>query len=895
MLSATPRTNATSKSPHYVVPDTNVILKAADLFEYVGEKPAFTDIILCQTVMEEVRHRSLPIYNRIRALVQNNDPKRFYVFHNEFQADTYVCTVEGESPNDRNDRAIRQTAIWYKRHLEASGSDIGIVLLTDDAENRRKAVEEGIDAVSVKRYVEGVGNDALLDMIVVEETEAPKVKHIYEDYLPTSQLLAGVKSGYYHQGIFNVSTYNLSEGSVPMNAFPKPVLVQGREHMNRAVQGDIVCVQVFPKDQWKAPADKLVLDELDKNDNPEAEDGEDITVDTDEKVTHSNLQQAQPTGKVVGIIKRNWRPYVGIIDSKRLDQNTVNTRAQQNVFFLPYDRRIPTIRIRTRQAASLKGHKVVVSIDAWSRNSKWPEGHFVRDIGMAESRDAETETLLLEFDVAYRPFAKSVTDCLPVEGDKWVVPPKPADDLMDHSGWRGRRDLRNLLVCSIDPPNCQDIDDALHARPLPNGNYEVGVHIADVSHFVKPETAMDAEAASRGTTVYLVDKRIDMLPPLLGTNLCSLMPNVERFAFSTLWEITTDAEIVKVEFTKSVIKSQQAFEYEQAQAKIDTKSDKEPVTESMRTLNMLAKKLRQKRMDAGALNLASPEVKIQTESETSDPIDVQTKALVDTNSLVEEFMLLANISVAARIYQAYPNTAMLRRHGAPPKTNFEGLQDMLQKRKGMTLRVESSKALADSLDEAVDPKDAFINKLIRIMATRCMLSAEYFCAGSFAPEEFRHYGLATEIYTHFTSPIRRYADVVAHRQLSAAIEYEALHPSLLSKSMLEKVCHNINFRHRMGQMAGRASVEFYVSQVLKNKKTEEDGYVIKVFENGYVVFVPRYGIEGVIHEEGEEFEPEEYTLTVKGKKVGVFDKLRVVVSVDKGETAQKGKVKLEAI
>ena len=185
--------------------------------------------------------------------------------------------------------------------------------------------------------------------------------------------------------------------------------------------------------------------------------------------------------------------------------------------------------------------------------------------------------------------------------------------------------------------------------------------IADVSHFVHPDNAMDAEAASRGTTVYLVDKRVDMLPSLLGTNLCSLRPYVERLAFSVLWEIDDEANIVNIRFTKSVIASKEAFTYEAAQIRKDDASLTDTLSEGIRLLNSIAIKLKQKRMQAGALNLASPEVKIHMESsESSDPVDVEQKQMFETNSLVEEFMLLANISVAQRIYEQFPQTAVLR-------------------------------------------------------------------------------------------------------------------------------------------------------------------------------------------------------------------------------------------
>jgi len=769
----------------------------------------------------------------------------------------------------------------------------------------------------VSDFVSGLENaNELLDMISASQTQREvrtgPTEAFYPEYFTMSKMMTGVKAGTLHQGIFNVSPYNYLEGSVHVPAFEKSLLILGRENSNRAVSGDIVVVEVLPKDQWKAPSTKIIEEEtLNKNDNPDEEDGENVISERERRALQEEVKRIhgqssegrpQPTARVVGIIKRNWRQYVGHIDRDTVKSTSKTSRQQQTVFLIPMDKRIPKIRIRTRQAGELLGQRVLASIDAWERDSRYPFGHFVRSLGELESKGAETEALLLEWDVQYRPFPKTVLDCLPVEGHDWKVPESKSDP-----GWNNRKDLRDLLVCSIDPPGCVDIDDALHARKLPNGNYEVGVHIADVSHFVKPDNAMDKEASMRGTTVYLVDKRIDMLPMLLGTDLCSLKPYVERYAFSVIWEITSDADIVSAQFTKSVIRSREAFSYEQAQIRIDDKSQQDDLTNGMRTLMMLSKKLRQKRMDAGALNLASPEVKIQTESETSDPVDVQTKRHLDTNSLVEEFMLLANISVAGKNYEAFPQTALLRRHGAPPKTNFEELSNQLKVKKGLELRVDSSKALADSLDECVDPEEPFFNTLVRIMATRCMMSAEYFCSGTQAFPEFRHYGLASEIYTHFTSPIRRYADLEAHRQLAAAIEYEPLHPSLQSRSKLEAVCKNINVRHRNAQMAGRASVEYYVGQALKGKDIQEEGFVMKIFSNGFIVFVPRFGVESLIRlrdfqanpEPDADFDAEKYVLKIKlatgERSVELFEKVVVRIRDEKEESTGKRKVKMTLV
>lgn len=931
---------------HYLIPDTNAFLNGMDLFEHTG---AFYDVIVLQTVLEELKNQSLPLYNRLLALIKT-DEKRFYLFFNEFRLETHVCRDRGESINDRNDRAVRTVAKWYSQHLRSETKKIKMerviptmVVITDDKENIRKAKEENITALSLSDYVAGLeDSETLLDMISASrEARDAKVLRgelFYPEFYSLSKLMTGLRAGTLHQGVFNVSPYNYLEGSVNVAAFDKPLLILGRDNSNRAVSGDIVVIEVLPKDQWKSPSTKIVDEEVvTRNDNPETEENEAVVTERERRALQEEVKKAHgknaegrplPTARVVGIVKRNWRQYVGHVDANSTGAQVNSGRRQQTVFVLPTDKRIPKIRVRTRQAAELLGQRILVTIDAWDRDSRYPTGHFIRSLGELETKAAETEALLLEYDVQYKPFPKAVLDCLPTEGHGWRVPTSKYD-----LGWKGRRDLRDLLVCSIDPPGCQDIDDALHARPLPNGHFEVGVHIADVSHFVRPNNPMDLEASLRGTTVYLVDKRIDMLPALLGTDLCSLKPHVERYAFSVLWEITPNAEIVSADFTKSVIFSREAFSYEQAQLRIDDQSKTDDLTQSMRTLLHLSKVLRQKRMDAGALNLASPEVRIETDNdEVGDPLtDVKTKAMLETNSLVEEFMLLANITVASKIYSAFPQTALLRRHATPPPQNFEALQNQLLKKRDMELVVSSSKALADSLDRCVDSRNPFFNTLVRILATRCMTSAEYFCAGAHAESEFHHYGLASPIYTHFTSPIRRYADLVVHRQLASAIGYEgadgrAIVEGNTTRNKLEDICRNINYRHRNAQFAGRASIEYYVGQALKarSEKTsvggvdagiDEEGYVMRVFENGVVVYVPRFGIEGVARLEdfllpGEsvlrsveerretalrretDYDSEEYSLRVwerghpekeRGMTVDLFEKVKVNVSSMKEE------------
>lgn len=904
---------------HYVVVDANIVLQAIDLLE---NPKCFFDVIVPQIVLEEVRNKSYSVYIRLRMLCRNSDDiKRFIVFHNEFNDKTFVERKNDESINDRNDRAIRKCVFWFGEHLQ--DAKISVLLVSNDRINCEKAIKEGLYAKSLPEYINMLPNaNELKDSIPNLESNSNqhtnteiKSEFLYSEYYSTSRIMGGLKNGTLYQGKIQISEHNFLEGTISLSNFLKPVLIRGQKNLNRAFNGDQVIVELLPQEEWKTPSNEMLDSEhFNINDNPDNDEGESGSTEVvisdrerrmlmKEALDAQKASKLQPTARVVAITKRSWRQYVGQIAPTSMD---LQNGGIQNVFVILMNKCLPKITIRTRRGKDLLNKRIVIAVDSWPAKFKYPLGHFVRELGELESVEAETESLLLEHGVEYRPFSKKVLDCLPVEGHNWKVP----SDLSDPDAIAKdplllkRRDLRNKLIYSIDPPGCVDIDDALHAERLPNGNWEVGVHIADVTHFVKPDTVLDEEGASRGTSVYLVDKRIDMLPILLGTDLCSLKPCVDRFSFSVIWELDEDANIINIDFTKSVIRSREAFSYEQAQFRIDDKTQTDELTGGMRALLQLSIKLKQKRIQAGALNLASPEVKVHMDSETSDPNEVEIKKLLATNSLVEEFMLLANISVAKKIYESFPQTAMLRRHVAPPSTNFETLNEMLQLRKNMSISSESSKALAESLDRCVDPKDPYFNTLIRILSTRCMMAAQYFHSGAYSYSEFVHYGLAVDIYTHFTSPIRRYCDIVVHRQLSSAIGYEPLSLVHRDKQKMEMICKNINNKHRNAQFAGRASIEYYVGQVMKNNECVETGYVIKVFNNGIVILVPKFGVEGSILAEGLSDEPqslqfteEEFKLSFKNKsgkecQIYIFDKIQVQVKSIYDPVACKRKAQL---
>ncbi|KAK9499175.1 hypothetical protein O3M35_003675 [Rhynocoris fuscipes] len=804
ILDAEPKSKSTAVAePHYLFLDTNAVLDQIDALE----EPYLKNVVILQTVLEEVKHRSSTIYKRLKEII--SDSKRnFYVFVNEHRRETYIEREPGESVNDRNDKAIRAAALWYQLHLSAL--NIKSVLLSDDVENRSKAAEMNITALSFNDYAEGTDSATLVERLSSKrwsELKGEDCTNVYPAHLTLSAIQAGIKAGTLVQGSFFASRDNCLEANVVTEN--NTIFIQGRASLNRAVDGDTVAVEILPKSEWRAPSNLVIQ-----------------TEETDE-INEDNDEEKQMTGKVVGILRRKWQQYCGILQISPVAGHTRH-------LFIPAKRQIPKVRIETRQGEKLANQRIVVVIDNWPRNSRYPQGHFVKALGKIGDKETENEVILLEHDIPSTNFSEAVYADLP-----------PADWTITDEERSRRVDLRNICVCSVDPPGCTDIDDALHCFQLPNGNYEVGVHIADVSHFIRPDTAIDKEAALRANTVYLTDRRIDMVPDLLSSNLCSLRGGEERLAFSCVWELTPEATIVSTRFHKSVIKSKAALTYAEAQAIIDDNSNQSDIALSLRGLNKLAKILKKGRLEKGALVLASPEIRFHVDSETHEPLEVQTKQLLETNSMVEEFMLLANVSTAEKIYTEFPDCALLRRHPEPPSANFDPLIKAA-KHQGFDIDIGSGLALSRSLDKAEKPSDRYFNIMLRILTTRCMLQAVYFTSGTLPFKDFHHYGLAIPLYTHFTSPIRRYSDVIVHRLLAVSIGADSTYPELLEKRKTENLCQNLNYRKRMAQYAGRASVALHTHLFFRNKVENEEGYILFVKKNALHILIPKFGLEGMV-------------------------------------------------
>jgi len=537
----------------------------------------------------------------------------------------------------------------------------------------------------------------------------------------------------------------------------------------------------------------------------------------------------RPEGEVIEVIERNKTEFVGVIDIQAnfAFVSTANPKMYTDIF-------IPKDKIGEAE----NGDVVLVTIEDWPKRADSPFGSVIRVLGKPGEHNTEIHAILAEYGLPAD---------FPVEVEVYA---QKIDTSIQESEIAKRRDMRDTLTFTIDPKDAKDFDDALSFKKLENGNYEIGIHIADVSYYLEEGTILDDEAYQRATSVYLVDRVVPMLPEVLSNFACSLRPNEEKYTFSAIFEVSENAQVINQWFGRTVIYSDQRFAYEEAQYIIETKDSTIPVDVSITgesytvsdeiknatlKLDELAKILRKKRMANGAISFDKVEVKFNLDAE-GEPEGVYFKVSKDANHLIEEFMLLANRKVAEYIGKQ-KKTFVYRIHDEPNEDKLIAMQTVIAKfgyKIDFRNKGDISKSLNALMEEVNGKKE---QNLIDTLAIRSMSKAKY------STDNIGHYGLAFDYYSHFTSPIRRYPDVMVHRLL----QYYLDNGASVDDEVYETKCLHCSNMESLATNAERDSIKYMQVKYMQDHQDEEFlGVISGVTEWGIYVEIVSNKCEGMV-------------------------------------------------
>lgn len=711
-------------------------------------------------------------------------------------------------------------------------------------------------------------------------------KALFGNYLPQGTLPTLLAHGKIVVGVLRINKRNRSDAYVTTEVLDSDIFISGSKDRNRALEGDLVAVELLdPLEVWNVKKEKE-----DKKKRKEEQSGQfsrkpdkakdDLEVEGAqlrliEDEEENEQSPPQLAGHVVAIVERSpgqlFSGTLGLLrpssaatkekqQAERVQREGASALAPEVkprpkiIWFRPTDKRVPLIAIPADQAPedfwaeegqeSFNSRLFVACIKRWPITSLHPFGALVEEIGVIGNVEAETQALLKDtLSSATEAFTEGALKCLPPL--PWKIPEKE---------YKTRRDFRSHRVFTIDPETAKDLDDAVHVVRLDNGNFEVGVHIADVSHFVKLGSSLDREARKRGTSVYLVQRAIPMLPPTLSEELCSLVPNVERLAFSAVFTMNKDAQVISSWFGKSIIKSCAKLAYADAQKvieggqlskeKLEAHRPKE-IGDDILILHQLAQKMRARRFKTGALRIDNVKLSFKLD-ENGLPTDASVYCSYDAHRLIEEFMLQANMAVAQQIAAGLPELALLRRHEKPLDRRLDGF---LRRAKSMGYDIDTSSggALHRSLAKI---KDDSARQALQALVTKSMMQAKYFCTGMVDIAKYHHYALNVPLYTHFTSPIRRYADLMVHRQLEAVLVEQDKFG--VDREAMAKIAQQCNVKKDAAKMAQEQSAHLFLC-LLIHDLTMRYGPVVRsatvmgVLDAAFDVIVPEFGIEKRVH------------------------------------------------
>ncbi|KAJ8922996.1 hypothetical protein NQ315_001544 [Exocentrus adspersus] len=629
----------------------------------------------------------------------------------------------------------------------------------------------------------------------------------FDGYMDAEAVAKGLKTGELIKGYVRINPKNFRDAYVSNeDTSLGDYYLTSVADRNRALEGDEVALQIKPETEW-----------------------------TDGK----------KTAVVVHILKPvHSRISIGVL-------KPMEKRNSEFAVFYPRDKRMPILRIPAicwpngfkTNPKQYEKMLFVAKITNWNVPS-YALGVLTENLGMSGDLAVESMSILREFDLDVTPFSADILQDLPRTEE---IPQKELEY---------REDIRKQCVFTIDPPTARDLDDAVSVLELENGNYEIGVHISDASYYLEEGTELDQLVSKKATTVYLVEKAYHMLPVELCLH-CSLLPGKDRLSFSVFWEMTPEGDVITKRFARTIMNSCVQLSYDHAQAFIDD-PDKEckpedfpnihngftvaDLKKTVLVLQGIARKLRERRVQNGALKIDQVKLSFELDPKTGEPLEFWKYENKEAHRLIEDFMLLANITVAERISEAFPDIAFLRCHEPPKQTMLVELQNNLATC-GIHIDISSSGGMNASMkkyiteDYAGQCRGAVLNHI----TAKAMTRARYFCSATMESElDYKHYALSVQIYTHFTSPIRRYADIMVHRLLAASLGY--CDKPEWDEAYVSEIAANCNAQKYNAKKAGEASCDLYLAHyVEKHQPFEQDCVVVDVKDRSFDVIVLRTG------------------------------------------------------